>query len=447
MIPHFEAEGLALHVGDCLDVLATLEPASVDAVVTDPPYGIGFMNLEWDFAPAAVGRLRARRQRKGTSEPEGSGADVGVGVEYDKTLAGHIAFMEWTEAWGREAMRVLKPGGLLVAFGAPRAYQWLAVGLELAGFEMRDSLIWLFGSGFPKSKAINVEGYEGWGTALKPGYEPIALARKPFPRGSLLPTVRQYGTGAINIDATRLERGADDRFLYGVDGDEPSAPHQSAYEPIERTAYEPHELGRWPVNVVISHSPDCASAGCAGGCAVAELDRATGELGLSSGTNAGDPDGHGIYGRGMPRGSGGPTGYGDRGGASRYFYAPKASREEREFGLWDLPVVRRSDGRASDTENPRLRTSLRRNTHPTVKPVELMRWLTRLVTPAAGLVLDPFMGSGTTGIAALGQGFRFLGVELDPEYMEIAWRRITRRELLTLESAPPAIELPQGRLF
>jgi site-specific DNA-methyltransferase (adenine-specific) len=340
-----------IHQGDCREVMASLPAASVDSIVTDPPYGLDFMGREWDHGVP--------------------------GVPF------------WTEA-----LRVLKPGGHMVAFGGTRTYHRLTCAIEDAGFEVRDCLMWLYGSGFPKSldvsKAIDKTRREwsGWGTALKPAWEPIILARKPL-IGNVATNVQEHGTGALNIDGCRVdaESGGRPAILRrndkSLDGDVYGSGINGS-KAIGLTA-----KGRWPANLVLDEE------------AGAMLDEQTGEL--TSGARSktvirGSEKARGIYNKGWD--GDGTTAYPDdvpasSGGASRFFYCAKASKKDRGEG----------------------------NTHPTVKPNALMRWLVRLVTPPGGIVLDPFMGSGSTGVAAKAEGFQFIGLELDPAYIEIARKR------------------------
>lgn len=302
-----------VHLGDCRDVLASIADSSIDSIVTDPPYELGFMGKSWDS----------------------------TGIAYDVTV------------W-RHCLRVLKPGGHLIAFGGSRTYHRMAVAIEDAGFEIRDQVQWIYGSGFPKSHNLKDE-WQGWGTALKPAHEPAVLARKPF-RGSIAGNVTQWGTGGLNIDGTRV-------------GD---------------------DAGRWPANVIIDET------------AGAMIDEQSGER-KSGGVNGVrkrlNSNGWGMKPRTITNGR--PA---NSGGASRFFYVAKASKAEREAGL-DI-----ADGRA--------------NHHPTVKPIALMRYLVRMVTPKGGVVLDPFTGSGSTGCAAVLEGCDFVGMDITPEYVEIAQKRI-----------------------
>lgn len=376
--------------GDLFEVLPSLDGDSFDACVTDPPYGIGFMGREWDtFKPETVKSAAAMKQRKDPAllanqnirGRKRSPALSPSQIEYD-SAAGLRAFQEWTETWAVEVFRVLKPGAHLVVCGAPRSHHRMMCGLEEAGFVVRDCFAWLFGSGFPKSKNFG----DGLGTALKPAHEPIALAWKPF-KGTIGGNIAKWGTGALNIDACRI--------------DAPSA-----------------QLGRWPANVLLDE--DAASL----------LDAQTGEL--VSGFMAAGTTREGL---GYPGGLGGTVlrdTKGDRGGASRFYYVAKPSRSERDMGCADLPTktagecTDRKEGSAG-LQNPRAgagRTGGGKNFHPTVKPVSLMRWLVRLVTPPDGIVLDPFLGSGTTAMACRYESRRFVGIEKEAEYLEIATRRI-----------------------
>ena len=313
-----------LHLGDCRAVLATLDDASIDAVVCDPPYELGFMGKAWDNS----------------------------GIAYDVTVWAHC-------------LRVLKPGGHLVAFGGSRTYHRLAVAIEDAGFEIRDQIQWIYGSGFPKSHNLK-DDWQGWGTALKPAHEPAVLARKPL-CGTVADNVTAWGVGALNIDGTRV--GAD------------VMPEQKAGQArigtfVRHNMITPEHTGRWPANVIFDE-----------------------EAALL----LGEP--------------------------SRFFYTAKASKAEREAGLYyeeqtksrNMARQQRKDGTFQEWIGEPLP---RANHHPTVKPLSLMRYLVRLVTPPGGTVLDPFMGSGSTGCAAILERFHFVGIDITPEYVAIAQKRI-----------------------
>lgn len=398
MSKFYENERLALHHGDCRTVMATFYPASIDAIVTDPPY---------DLTAGKKGGTGEASVNESTPAGRARISTGFMGKAWDGT---GVAFEAATWA---EALRILKPGGHLVAFGAPRTYHRLACAIEDAGFEIRDCVQWLFGSGFPKSLNLHDE-WEGWGTALKPAYEPIVVARKPL-SGTVADNVGSWGTGALNIDGCRIDAGTRPRR---------DAAHTVDYQGWggmggSKAAGE-YSLGRWPANVCLDQE------------AAATLDSHTGATGASGPIKGTEPTADGFSGPvyGTQKGRQAAPFYGDTGGASRFFYTAKTSTSEREFGLEDLDLNRRSDGREKDIENPRLRTNERRNDHPTVKPVDLMAWLCRLVTPPGGLVLDPFLGSGSTGMAALDEGFLFVGIDMEEHYLEIARRRITRRHAL-----------------
>lgn len=297
---------------DALAVLKKLPACSVDAIVTDPPYGIGFKGEAWDGAGK-------------------SGANLGDGE----------AFASWTRAWAAECRRVLKPGGHLLAFGAPRTFHRLTSGVEDAGLQIRDVLMWVYAQGAPKARKLP----GGLAAMLKPAYEPVLLARVPL-TGTTLGNIEMWGTGALNTEASSIN-------------------------------------GYWPSHLALSHAPGCTEACCTSGCPAGLLDAAHPRL--------------------QP---------------SRLFFCAKASKQEREAGCEALPLQ-------SDLLYSRPAVRLRRNIHPTVKPIMLMRWLVALVTPVGGVVLDPFAGSATTGIAAVLEKRPFLGIEREAKYVDIACARLT----------------------
>lgn len=327
---------------------------SVDAVVTDPPYELGFMGREWDRA----------------------------GVAYDPAT--------WVES-----LRVLRPGGRLLAFGANRTHHRIWCAIEDAGFVIEDTIMWIYGSGFPKHRS-----------KLKPAYEPIIVARK----GPVTD---------LNIDECRIGVGTGrPRPEY-----EPNRKNTVYGDGMGGGAWE-NTSGRWPANIVLDEE------------AAATLDAQSGER-PSGARAAGVRTGMGYHGA---SGDGGPAIEANTGGASRFFYCAKASRAERNAGLEGLP--RRPGGSTAkgfteDRERGQDRNRPVANHHPTVKPVDLMRWLVRLVTQPGELVLDPFTGSGTTGVACTLEGRRFIGVEREAEYVEIARRRIaaTQPSLFAVEAA------------
>lgn len=397
---------IVLH-GDCLDVLRSIPAGlTVDAIVTDPPYALGFMGQKWD-----------------THTPGG--------------------FQHWCEMWARECLRILKPGGHLLAFGGTRTYHRLVCGIEDAGFEIRDSIHWIYGSGFPKSldvsKAIDkaagaeravigrssrhgggvvgagssyevsptvpmitapatedAQRWDGWGTALKPAHEPIVVARKPL-AGTVAANVLQHGTGALNIDACRVNPGVP------VSGGGGWAAHKvESTEGWDRPYVdgvgktESHVSGRWPANVVLDED------------AAAEMDQQAPDTGNNGQTIIrAEQDTRNLY--GTFAGTDRPGRPKDKGGASRFFpvfrYQAKAPTKERPSYVTD-------DGR--------------KIAHPTCKPVALMRWLVRLVTPPNGLVLDPFAGSGATAEAAVLEGFRAVLIERESDYLPLIQQRLDR---------------------
>ena len=357
---------MILHLGACLEVLRTMPDNSVDSVVTDPPYGLSFMGKKWDYDVPSE------------------------------------------DIW-RECLRVLKPGGHLLAFAGTRTQHRMAVRIEDAGFEIRDMIAWVYGSGFPKSldvsKAIDkaagaeratdykpnykngtfgkgmgggkhaARDWAGWGTALKPALEPITVARKPLGEKTVAANVLAHGTGGLNVGGCRVPGAYEtrDRDTSGGASMFGTGAGGGAFVPTE---------GRWPANLIHDGSDE-----------VVGLFPDTGKSGVAVRRNGNQSKG--MFPVAIAEGSA-DVGFNDSGSAARFFYCAKANKKDR-----------------SDS-----------NTHPTVKPTDLMRYLCRLVTPPGGVVLDPFMGSGSTGKAALLEGFEFIGIERDAEYIEIARARI-----------------------
>jgi len=351
--------------GDCLDLMPMLGENSVDSIVTDPPYGLSFMGKDWDHGVPGV----------------------------------HF--------W-QEALKVLKPGGYLLAFGGTRTFHRLAVAVEDAGFEMRDTLMWVYGSGFPKSH----NGPWG-GTALKPDYEPLLLARKPLV-GTVAANVLAHGTGGLNIDGCRVG----DEVLPEITAG------QAKLGTFERgVMVTPERVGRWPANLlhdgsdeVLALFPDTQRS----------VRKATEKEYVPNGKNT-------VFGTGMEPAP--HAGFDDvSGSAARFFYCSKASKADRDEGLDDAPdrvlamsnqaKAEQAKGNLHQGEGGMNTGKVRKNHHPTVKPTDLMRYLCRLITPPGGIVLDPFTGSGSTGKAAVLEGFGFIGCELQAEYVEIALARI-----------------------
>lgn len=452
----------ALHLGDCLSVMRGMADDSVDSVVTDPPAGISFMGRAWD------GNKGGRDQ-----------------------------WIAWLSSVLVECRRVLKPGGHALIWALPRTSHWTGMAVEDAGFQIREVVTHLFGSGFPKSldvsKAMDKKAgvkrevvgryvppqddpknkwtpankhnqmnahYEvfgaerecirdltapatpeakqwaGFGTSLKPANEHWILARKPLSESSVAANVAEWGTAALNIDACRVGN-ADTRGKASM-----SALGQGSgwNKHNNREVIAGSDSGRWPPNVVLTHSADCNGV-CAEDCPIRILDLQSGNLKSNSGTpfTSNRPAGN-VYGGYAPVDFQGF--YGDSGGASRFyptfrydpeydapfFYCAKASRSERNEGCEALEK-KAAHKMAGGEFQPDGRTLTSKglehqNHHPTVKPVALIRWLCRLITPPGGLILDPFMGSGTTGVAAVQEGFRFVGIEREAEYMAICEKRI-----------------------
>ena len=394
--------------GDCRELMATLDENSVDAIVTDPPYELGFMGKSWDAS----------------------------GVAFD------------VNTW-QQALRVLKPGGHLIAFSGSRTYHRMAVAIEDAGFEIRDQIMWVYGSGFPKSmnisKAIDkasgfegevigkgsswnrpesIEGdtarmnvspgeydikklspqaqqWQGWGTALKPAHEPMVLARKPL-IGTVANNVLTHGTGGLNIDASRVDAG-DEKFT-------PENSKQTFSNEIYGKGLglgnPQNPAGRWPANFIHDGSDEVVA--------------------LFPNSKAPKPYVGKDYDETSMFGIGGvnhDSEYGDSGSAARFFYCAKASKRDRNEGLdgFDSVVAGGMQGRQDGSMGS---ITMNKNHHPTVKPTSLMQYLVRLVTPPNGVVLDPFLGSGSTGKACVYEGFDFIGMELTGEYIPIATARI-----------------------
>jgi site-specific DNA-methyltransferase (adenine-specific) len=435
MDPVIVVGGARVFAGDCREALKHLPDDSVDSVVTDPPYELGFMGKSWDSS----------------------------GIAYDPAV--------WAEC-----LRVLKPGGHILAFGGSRTWHRLAVAVEDAGFELRDSIAWIYGSGFPKSldvsKAIDkksgyvgaivgsetvdvgIQGgsmhagrsqkleqreirelsseaktWEGWGTALKPAFEPVVVGRKPFGKGvTVAENVLAWGVGGLNIDGSRIGTS-----------DELGRPQGTMPQPMDwgkksgenfQTTGAPG--GRWPANVIL----DEVTAGL--------LDEQSGvsssQLSNRGNINTGHFGGYAENERRLAENTGTIRGHNDSGGASRFFYLAKASKRDRNEGLEELEgasagakgnglarvcescgasILKPCDCPERSFVNPAVK-----NFHPTVKPTALMRYLIKLVTPEGGVVLDPFTGSGSTGKAALLDGFQFVGVELTEEYLPIIEGRL-----------------------
>lgn len=410
-----------LYTGDCLDILKTLEANSVDAVITDPPYGLSD-HPERDVTACLTAWLKGDAYR-----PNKRGF---MGHSWDAWVPG-------PEVW-KEVHRVLKPGGHLAVFAGSRTHDLMSIGLRIAGFELKDTLMWIYSQGFPKSfnvkKAIEkstqsdavANEWAGWGTALKPAFEPILLFRKPL-QGTIAQNVLAHHTGALNIDACRVaiddtQNAATDGIAPDADNETPrgrtgEASAQRRYSERGSTNFAAKPgprggdpAGRWPANVildgsdeVISHFPQSTSGAMKANSKRAAQDEPGS---VCYGTFGGNITSHDI---GKSEGS-----------AARFFYCPKISRKDRHEGLNDPGAQFKHGVTLRQIEN----VACGGNNHPTVKPTALMRWLVRLITPPHGMVLDPFMGSGSTGKAALLENKQFTGIEMNPDWLNIAKARI-----------------------
>jgi len=402
---------MKLILGDCLEKLKELPDNSVDSVVTDPPYGIGFMNKEWDSPQKHMELIEREQKRSEERFKEGKspvkvGFSKGVqpGLKIGTAKEGKW-FQQWCEEWGKECLRVLKPGGYLLSFSAPRTYHRMTTGFEDAGFEIRDQIMWVFGSGFPKSLNLG----EGWGTALKPAHEPICVARKPLSEKTNKENMSKWGTGGINIDDSRIEYKDDKPHSVGFDNHYKST---GIYSDMERpNDWVANNTGRWPANIIFDEE------------AGQILDE---QSGISKGNKPGSiRKGTSNFLSNFETKQSERTGYNDLGGASRFFYCPKASKKDRDEGmdLHDDKILNRVNSGGLEND-PTWGPIVRKNNHPTVKPTELMLYLIKLVTPKGGTVLEPFMDSGSTGKACVRGGFDFIGIEKEEEYIKIAKARI-----------------------
>lgn len=380
-----------LHRGDCLEVLRTFAENSVDSIVTDPPYGLRFMGKRWDCDVPAV------------------------------------------EVWA-ECLRVLKPGGYLLAFGGTRTYHRLATRIDDAGFVLHPMLGWVFGSGFPKATRVDIEGMEGWRyglQSLKPAIEPIAMAQKPFSEKTGTANIARWGVGAVHIDACRVPSESM-RANTGAGG----LPRRSEDEQRgPGIVTQPSALGRWPANLIHDGSDEV-------------LTGFPSDAGASAPVRGTEPTANGFSGPVAFKGLIGRVPgqfHGDTGSAARFFYCPKASRTDRNEGCehLDRKPLHWSSGDANPGSFQSEGTDkTSQNNHPTVKPTALMGYLQRLVTPPGGTTLDLYMGSGSSGKAAIREGFVFIGIERDQDengqplgYMAIAEARITFEHQRVLELA------------
>lgn len=453
-----------IYHGDCREVMAKLHAESVDAVICDPPYGLSFMGKEWDsFKEGDIAMRRNPQMDAVNTGASRQGGRQRACADYQKRQARDmLAFQEAMNAVFLEALRVAKPGAHLLAFGGTRTYHRLACAIEDAGWEIRDCVMWVYGSGFPKShdvskaieKAAGAErevvgskavtrvmdgselvggtvragvvpvtapatdaarAWEGWGTALKPAWEPIIVARKPL-CGTVAENVLKHGTGGINVDGCRVGTESTVRAR----GDSVTS---AGWASVNRSPVGGSESGRWPANLIHDGSdevvglfPSAPSAG-----------RYTKSMDKPEVVNNGNIF---RFGDTTKRSNAYAN---ETGSAARFFYCAKASKADRDEGCGGLAAKSRLEDVGNkwttvDYRDGHERSVMARNHHPTVKPTALMRYLCRLVTPPGGVVLDPFTGSGSTGKAAIMEGFRFIGIEREAEYVEIAKARIGAAE-------------------
>jgi site-specific DNA-methyltransferase (adenine-specific) len=442
---------------ECLDWLRTQPDNSIDAIVTDPPYGLS------NHTPKAIRECLSKWLAGETYTHKGGGF---MGKEWD-------AFVPGPEVWA-ECLRVLKPGGYALVFAGTRTVDIMGIALRLGGFEIRDSLSWMYGSGFPKSLSLgratdDGRRFEPYGTSLKPAHEPIIVARKPLD-GTHAHNAMKWGTGGVNVDGCRVASNGDHKrgVVNGAQTGRPVAYAAAAHGGMSGDGFvaTDHPAGRWPPNVVLSHAVGCHQVGTravkgdarnGGGVrpsGFADVGSTSGN-GVPVAADHADPDGNervDVYEcvQGCPVGELSRQSGERPGTAARFFptfdppfqYVAKASRAEREAGCEHLDAVDRADltGRKPDSaglvgsdgsgNNPYCGANYKtpiRNTHPTVKPARgLMTWLVRLVTPPNpdAVILDPFCGSGSTGIACVIERVNFVGVDLDEHHVEIARARI-----------------------
>ena len=427
-------ENYKLYLGNMLDMLEVIEPNSIDSIITDPPYELNFMGKGWD--------------------------NSGIAFQPD--------------TW-KKCYEVLKPGGYLLAFGGSRTFHRIACAIEDAGFEIRDTIMWLYGSGFPKSmnigltidkkngveskvvgkgksgntsKAFNDYQYridegiystsgnyeikeaqnewQGWGTALKPSFEPIIVARKPF-KGSLVDNVIEYGVGGINIDECRVNfsNNEPDKRVGKIDIQKGASknPFATGISDYDNTTYKNN--GRFPANTILTYDETDFDEVCGG------FPYTKDKAHIRNKINGYKNDGSFLDNLNKPKMATELSGYTDSGSASRYFYCAKASKKDRDEGLDAFNQEKVNDGRQTPIDNAFQRgETLRKNIHPTVKPCDLMQYLVRLVTPNGGIILDPFNGSGSTGKAVMYENkernkkYKYIGIELTEEYLPISKARI-----------------------
>ena len=393
---------LKLYNGNCLEVMRTMQDNSVDSIVTDPPYG---MSKEPNIAEVMTHWIN------GDDYVHKGGGFMGKSWD---------SFVPGPSIW-KEALRVLKPGGHILCFASTRTQDLMGISLRFAGFEIKDTVQWMYGSGFPKRLNIGkqLSEYTGYGTTLKPAHEPIILARKPLSEKTIVSNVLKHGTGGINIDGCRV--GTESVPCFTSSGGRKFEPSDTQPERSTKLVGT-HDKGRFPANLIHDGSEEVVSL-------FPKSSHGSGGRKETSATKAFSTVNSG------PNNTGEFTPYSDagEGSASRFFYCAKASKLDRDSGLNEFPEIHRVNGnkwtdqdyRVSSGERPsNAESGPRKNIHPTVKPQSLMQYLCKLITPPDGIILDPFMGSGSTGKGAKLEGFGFIGIELDQDYFNIAEARI-----------------------
>jgi site-specific DNA-methyltransferase (adenine-specific) len=456
-----------IYQGDCIEELKKLPDNSVDAIITDPPYGLGFMNKEWDIMDKSQFGIKGNEGENDLKVKK----NFNILPRYSENIEGGL--QNFTYEWSKEALRVLKPGGFLLSFGGTRTYHRMTCGIEDAGFEIRDTIMWLYGSGFPKSlnigkqidkmqgnkrevigkqnysmpkadNSIQASSYgisggslkngvtaerivpeitkgtsewEGWGTALKPACEPIVVARKPLSEKNVALNVLKWGTGGINIDECRIAHNEELKETNRSGRDNASVMNSEScgFDNTKNTLASASPNGRFPANIILDEE------------AGQMLDEQSGIKKGNGHWSKTKVTGFGEFGNGKSE----YFGVGEKdtlvGGASRFFYCTKASKSERNNGCENYEEVVDCDRNPEcySADVPFNRSSNpKKNNHPTVKPVALMEYLIKLVSKENAVILDPFLGSGTTAIACLKLNRNFIGIEKEADYVKIAEARI-----------------------